>query len=79
MLFMLGGRHVVRGDDQQPRQVGRQQHVLELGRPEDLHRLRGRRCYRRLGGWQPHLGQRAKGPNAEPRRGETLRHVEVER
>ena len=30
---------LVRGDDQQPEQVGRQGNVLEHRGPEDLHRL----------------------------------------
>ena len=32
---------LVRGDDQQPEQVCGEGHVLEHGRSEDLHRLRG--------------------------------------
>ena len=40
---------LVRGDDQQPQQVRREGHGVERGRPEDLHRLRGRGCHCRFG------------------------------
>lgn len=43
-------RCVVRGDDQQPQQVGGEKHELERRRSEDLHRLRGWSGHRRICG-----------------------------
>ena len=47
----------VRGDDQQPQQVRGARHGVEHGRPEDLHRVRGRSRHRRQRGRQQDLGQ----------------------